>query len=538
MEKGSQPTYNIMEDKVEKPLGYSWPNLTQTDETKNPFGDDTITLPTSLQVMGFLVLNCAIFTLLGMYLDQVMYYNHAAWFFVQGSTWRRWTASWPIIGPWVKRNTRRENTVDELPTDPRLAALNDELLRSIQGGSGDSTVRVDDDVANEVKKCIALFESESSGDLVDIVSGGGEDDGDHGVAVNIVKMSKVYRNNPFFRTDSDKLALKNQYLAIEKNRVFCLLGHNGAGKTTTLHVLNGLFPPSGGTATMMGLDVRYDMSELRQLVGLCPQHDILWPELTAGEHLELFAAIKGVSRKDTPLAVAHQLAEVSLSHVTNNKAGTFSGGMKRRLSVAVASIGQPKLVFMDEATTGLDPVSKRGVWQLVEELKERCTVILTTHSLEEADFLSDRIAIMADGQVRCLGSPLHLKNRYGSGYRIHLTCEQVAADEDGEESGGEDGSAEVRQFFSKNAPSMSLVSDNAGNLTFAAAADDLDTFVHICELLEDEKTRPEHVRDWGVSQTTLEDVFIRVTEEEAASQWFGATDDEDDRPLVGLDDEK
>lgn len=202
-------------------------------------------------------------------------------------------------------------------------------------------------------------------------------------------------------------------------------------------VLTGLLKPTSGTAEMYNYDIGEDMDSIRQIMGVCPQFDILWEELTATEHLKMFAKLKGKSfnqifwfkflgiQEDViPEEIEKRLRDVNLLPVKDARAGTFSGGMKRRLSMAIAFIGDPRIVFLDEPTTGMDPKNRRYIWELVQKMKKGRAVILTTHAMEEADILSDRIAVISKGSLQCVGTGLYLKNKYGDGYRLSLVVEK------------------------------------------------------------------------------------------------------------------
>jgi ABC-type multidrug transport system ATPase subunit len=141
------------------------------------------------------------------------------------------------------------------------------------------------------------------------------------------------------------------------------------------------------------------------------------------EHMRMFSKIKGVPNEDIEEQSVKLLDQVGLEDVKNAQCGCYSGGMKRRLSVAISAIGNPKVIFFDEPTTGMDPVSRRAVWQLMQDLKKDKTIILTTHAMEEADALADRIAVVVDGKIKCVGTPLNMKNTFGDGYRVSMVCE-------------------------------------------------------------------------------------------------------------------
>lgn len=233
-----------------------------------------------------------------------------------------------------------------------------------------------------------------------------------------------------------KVAVAGTWLRLESGQVFALLGPNGAGKTTTIHMLTGLVAPTRGDAVVLGesLVSPGGVDRVRQTTGVCPQFDILWGELSGIEHMRLFYAIKGLwanswSQEHSSRAL---LERVKLSDAATRRTETYSGGMKRRLSVAIAMLGSPPVVYLDEPTTGMDPISRRYVWGIINEYKRHAAVVLTTHSMEEADVLGDRIGIMARGSLQVLGTSLHLKNRFGAGYRVSVA---LAAAKPGEERG-------------------------------------------------------------------------------------------------------
>ncbi|CAK7342614.1 unnamed protein product [Dovyalis caffra] len=191
-----------------------------------------------------------------------------------------------------------------------------------------------------------------------------------------------------------------------------LLGHNGAGKSTTISMLVGLLPPTSGDALVFGKNITTDMDEIRNGLGVCPQNDILFPELTVREHLEIFAALKGVKEDILESVVTDMVNEVGLADKVNTLVSALSGGMKRKLSLGIALIGNskepilislPQVVILDEPTSGMDPYSMRLTWQLIKRIKKGRIILLTTHSMDEADELGDRIAIMANGSLKCCG---------------------------------------------------------------------------------------------------------------------------------------
>jgi ABC-type multidrug transport system ATPase subunit len=239
--------------------------------------------------------------------------------------------------------------------------------------------------------------------------------------LRIVGLSKVFHHYGLgIKSKLDINAVKPTYLEVENNEMLTLLGHNGAGKSTLIGMLTGILTPTGGYASVGGYNILDKIDDARKLLGVCPQHDILWDELTAREHLMLFAKLKGIEGKAQETQIEEKLIQVNLVQEADSPVGTYSGGMKRRLSVAISGIGDPKIIIMDEPTTGMDPINKREVWKLIQNLKQGRIIILTTHSMEEADILSDRVAVIVEGRIKCQGTSLHLKNTYGDGYRISL----------------------------------------------------------------------------------------------------------------------
>ena len=207
---------------------------------------------------------------------------------------------------------------------------------------------------------------------------------------------------------------------VEPNSLFALLGHNGAGKSTLFNQLTGLLAPTSGDAFVFGKSIKEEMDEIRAMMGVCPQHDILWDDLTAAEHLRLFAQLKNVDTAGVNDEVDARLSDVGLERQRDVMAGAYSGGMRRRLSTAIAFTGNPRIVFLDEPTTGMDPVTRRQVWNLIQRKKQDRIIVLTTHSMEEADVLSDRIGILSRGRISTIGTARYLKARYGTGTKLTI----------------------------------------------------------------------------------------------------------------------
>ncbi|MFW2332222.1 ABC transporter ATP-binding protein [Ilumatobacter sp.] len=202
-------------------------------------------------------------------------------------------------------------------------------------------------------------------------------------------------------------------LEIAGGELFSLLGPNGAGKTTTIRMLCCLLRPTAGSASVMGHDIATDPIAVKQVIGVSPQETAVAPNLTARENLELMAGLHGIARPRARLRADEVLEVTGLTERANDKAKTFSGGMQRRLSIGMALVSDPQVLFLDEPTIGLDPQSRRGMWEYIRTLTGSTTIVLTTHYLEEADALADRIAVIDAGAIVASGTPDELKQRVG-----------------------------------------------------------------------------------------------------------------------------
>jgi ABC-2 type transport system ATP-binding protein len=198
-------------------------------------------------------------------------------------------------------------------------------------------------------------------------------------------------------------------LSVGTGELFALLGPNGAGKTTTIKMLCCLLRPTGGTATILGHDIATDALAVKQVIGVSPQETAVAPNLNAWENLALMAGLHGIDRQGAHRRAGELLEVTGLVGRATDKAKHYSGGMQRRLSIAMALVSEPEVVFLDEPTIGLDPQARRGMWEYIAGLKGATTVVLTTHYLEEADALADRIAVIDGGELVALGTPDELK---------------------------------------------------------------------------------------------------------------------------------
>ncbi|KAF9185448.1 hypothetical protein BGZ50_003039 [Haplosporangium sp. Z 11] len=369
-------------------------------------------------------------------------------------------------------------------------------------------------------------------------------------------------------------------LDVHRNEILGFLGHNGAGKTTSLSIIMGMVGPSSGSVVVTGqvmpgsdgvksreIDLR-TLGEVQKQMGVCPQHDVLFETLTAWETVQLYAAIKGVkvlgrksdvnpgphsstSKELLNEYLNHLLDDVYLKEKKHERVVTYSGGMKRKLSVALAFLGDPKVVLLDEPTTGMDVFTRKQVWQLMQDSKPGRAILLTTHSMEEADALGDRIAILSQGHLQTLGSSLFLKNRFGLGYRLNLEKRRAMLADQRQRR------HDVQSTSVMEAQDQSVVLFNEEATTkvvkqhFPDATIDVNTTTDITYVLpttgtveqRNGRTAQEYIQDKkaalpglfahldaeiaanrlgvrsvGLSLTTLEEVFVRLQEQEEAAR--------------------
>lgn len=220
------------------------------------------------------------------------------------------------------------------------------------------------------------------------------------IAIETKNLTKKYK---------EKIAVNELNLEIEENILFSLLGVNGAGKSTTIKMLSTLIKPTSGDIYINGLDVKDNTNKIREIINVSPQETAVAKNLTVKENLEFMAGVYEIKNKEEKIA---ELIKVfKLKDVVNQKAKTLSGGYQRRLSIALALINDPKILFLDEPTLGLDVIARRELWNIIEHLKEKMTIILTTHYMEEAENLSDLIGIMNNGQLITCGTKEELMSK-------------------------------------------------------------------------------------------------------------------------------
>ncbi|OBS71901.1 hypothetical protein A6R68_13520, partial [Neotoma lepida] len=400
------------------------------------------------------------------------------------------------------------------------------------------------------------------------------------LGVSIQNLVKVYR-------DGMKVAVDGLALNFYEGQITSFLGHNGAGKTTTMSILTGLFPPTSGTAYILGKDIRSEMSSIRQNLGVCPQHNVLFDMLTVEEHIWFYARLKGLSEKHVKAEMEQMALDVGLppsklksktsqlsgeprdlpssSLVPSSSRKTpqsptlgswsqkpvpvflqveTSGGMQRKLSVALAFVGGSKVVILDEPTAGVDPYSRRGIWELLLKYRQGRTIILSTHHMDEADILGDRIAIISHGKLCCVGSSLFLKNQLGTGYYLTLVKKDVESSlsscrnssstvsclkkEDSVSQSSSDAGlgsdhesdtltidvSAISNLIRKHVSEARLVEDIGHELTYVLPyeAAKEGAFVELFHEIDD-RLSDLGISSYGISETTLEEIFLKVAEE-------------------------
>ncbi|XP_027629544.1 ATP-binding cassette sub-family A member 3-like isoform X2 [Tupaia chinensis] len=295
----------------------------------------------------------------------------------------------------------------------------------------------------------------------------------------------------------DKAVIKNLSLNIYEGQITVLLGQNGAGKTTTLSILTGRYPPTSGEAHINGYAISTNINKIQKHLGFCPQHDLFFDDLTLSEHVFFYSVIKGIPQKISSVELDHMLTIFNLLEHRDVLSQSLSGGMKRKLSIIIALIGGSKVVILDEPSSGLDPVSRRATWDLLQRYKHNRTILLTTHYMDEADILGDRIAIMVWGTLRCCGSSVFLKRIYGAGYQIVMDKEPHCVVE------------KVSAMIHSHVPNATLERNIGTELSFILSKEYTERFEALFNDLE-KKQKELGIASFGASVSTMEEVFMKV----------------------------
>jgi ATP-binding cassette, subfamily A (ABC1), member 3 len=312
-------------------------------------------------------------------------------------------------------------------------------------------------------------------------------------AIEIVGLRKE------FGSGEDKVvAVSDLSISIFQNQIFALLGHNGAGKTTTISMITGMTEPTSGYLGVLG---ETEIEQIRNKLGVCPQHDTLYEDLTVEQHLELFSGIKGLEGRELQTEVDKLIADVNLHEKRFEFSKNLSGGQKRRLSVALAFVGKSKIIILDEPTSGMDTSARRFIWDLLKNYKNDRVIILTTHLMDEADYLGDRIGIMGDGSLLCCGSSVFLKNHFGHGYSLNFSKQSAKI-----------GSKPMLNIIKKYVPKYKVLTDIGTSLTIQLPLSNMHNFPNLFAEIDSKKEALQYV-EYGISISTLEEVFLNISDQ-------------------------
>ena len=302
--------------------------------------------------------------------------------------------------------------------------------------------------------------------------------------------------------DDGKKALNNVSFNLYKNEIFALLGHNGAGKSTLISILSGLYPATSGYAIYNNENVISSQghSNFRKYLGICPQHDVLFDDLTVNQHLEMFCVFKSVPSEKKSSEIDKILKDFDLIEKKDTKACNLSGGQKRKLSICIALVGGSSVIFLDEPTSGMDITSRRNLWDILKRYAGGRIIILTTHYMEEAAVLGNRIGILSEGDMKCMGSPLFLIERFSKNINLNITKKLNSNNE------------EIINFVQKN------INDNnieyeiyTEEILFKIPKDNQNFSGKKFFKLLDENCHNLNIKNYSISMSTLEDVFINVS---------------------------
>uniref|UniRef100_A0A8C0LE62 ATP-binding cassette sub-family A member 3-like n=1 Tax=Canis lupus dingo TaxID=286419 RepID=A0A8C0LE62_CANLU len=295
----------------------------------------------------------------------------------------------------------------------------------------------------------------------------------------------------------DKVVVNNMSLNLFKGQITILLGQNGAGKTTILSLLTGRYPPTREEVYIHGFDISKNIMEIRKNLGFCPQQDLLFNDMTISEHLFFYSVVKRIYQNMYSMEIDHMLSTFNLLEKRDTLSKALSGGMKRKLSIIIALMGGSQVVLLDEPSSGMDPVSRRATWELLQQYKQNRTILLTTHSMDEADLLGDRIAIMVRGTLQCCGSSVFLKQTYGAGYHIVMEKESHCDVE------------KISEIIHSHIPDATVENFTGAELSFILPKEYTHRFEALIDHLE-KKQKELGIASFGASITTMEEVFVKV----------------------------
>ncbi|XP_044900367.1 ATP-binding cassette sub-family A member 10 isoform X2 [Felis catus] len=312
-------------------------------------------------------------------------------------------------------------------------------------------------------------------------------------AIRIRNIRKEYDGKP-----ENVEALQGIFLDIYEGQVTAILGHNGAGKSTLLNILSGLSVPTKGSATIYNTQLSEitNMEETRMNIGFCPQFNIQFDFLTVRENLRLFAKIKGIQSKEVEQEVKRVIMELDIQNTQDVIAKKLTGGQKRKLTLGIALLGDPQVLLLDEPTTGLDPFSKHQVWNLLKERKTNRVILFSTQIMDEADILADRKVFLSNGKLKCAGSSLFLKQKWGIGYHLSLRRNEMCNLE------------RITSLIKRHVPDAKLRAESEEKLVYLLPLERTNKFPDLYRDLE--KCSNQGIMNYDVSMTTLNEVFLNL----------------------------
>lgn len=340
------------------------------------------------------------------------------------------------------------------------------------------------------------------------------------IGISLNNLYVIYNKNK----SKERVAVAGLSLDLFEGHITTLLGQNGAGKTTTINVLTGQYPPTSGSAFVYGRTLPEEFSEIQKLLGYCPQYNTLFDRMTVREHLKFYAHLKGIfCGKKLEKDINEMLHNMGLWNQQNEQSCYLSGGMRRRLCVALAFIGGSKLIILDEPTSSVDPVARRNIWDLIMKYRYGRTILLTTHHMDEADILSDRVAIIHRGKLLCSGSPLLLKSKFGCGYQLTLSRQNTDVDRDSDSGRASSACSEgeavgfdtdgLLNFVQNIIPTATLMEDHGSEVVLSLPQRSHDgtayNFYNFFTSL-DSNLNQLGFSSYGLSSTTLEEVFLTL----------------------------